>query len=147
MRTLILHMGLLGHIAYPPSSGYLPLPDRVPSYMPTLSMAPSTVDLTAYRNWWEDDNIVSHILIARLNPTTRSLLPYDDGDSGTPRCARAIYDVLCSAYHLRGYTSGSTLYSELRALSCGSRVQDYVTKWHAGVSQLRSARYPLVFRV
>ena len=146
VRTLILHMGLLGHIANPPQSGYPPLPDRVPSYMPTLSMTPSTVELASYRDWWEDDNIVSHVLIARLNATTRSLLPYDDGDSGMPRCARAIYDVLCNTYHLRGYTSGSALYSELRALSCGPRVQDYVTKWRAGVSQLRSARYPLVFR-
>ena len=147
VRTTILHMGLLGHIVQPSPSGYQPLPDRIPSFMPILSLTPSPAELTVYRDWWEDDNIVSHILIGRLSATTRSLLPYDDGDSGMPRCARAIYDVLCSAYHLRGYTSGSALYSELRALSCGSRVQDYVTKWRAGVSQLRSARYPLVFRV
>ena len=147
VRTLILHMGLLGHIASSPPPGYPPpLPDRVPSYMPTLSPVPSSAELTAYRDWWEHDNIVSHILIARLNPTTRSLLPYDDGDSGLPRSARAVYEVLCDSYHLRGYTSGSALYHELRALTCGPRVQDFVTKWRAGISQLRSARYPLVFR-
>ena len=139
-------MGLFGHIANPPPTGYLPLPDRIPSYMPVLSEVPSPVELTAYHNWWENDNVVSHILIARLSPTTRSLLPYDDGDSGMPRSARAIYEVLCNVYHLRGYTSGSALYSELRALSCGAWVQDFVTKWRAGISQLRSARYPLVFR-
>ena len=87
VRTLILHMGLLGHIANPLPTGYTPLPDRVPSYMPTLSITPSTAELTTYRDWWEDDNIVSHILIARLNFTTRSLLPYDNGDSGMPRSA------------------------------------------------------------
>ena len=146
VRTLILHMGLLGHIANPPSPGYLPLPDWVPSYMPTLSMVPSTMELTVYRDWWEDDNIVSHILIARLSATACSLLPYDDGDSGMPRCACAVYEVLCSTYHLRGYTSGSALHSELHALTCGPRVQDFVTKWRAGISQLRSARSPLVFR-
>ena len=63
-----------------------------------------------------------------------------------PRSVRAIYEVLCSTYHLRGYTSGSALYSKLRALTCGPHVQDFVTKWHAGISQLRSAHYPLMFQ-
>ena len=31
-------------------------------------------------------------------------------------------------------------------MSCGSRIQDYVTKWHAGISQLRAAHYPLIIR-
>ena len=64
VRTLILHMGLLRHIANPPPIGYAPLPDRIPSYMPTLSLVPSTMELMTYRNWWEDDNIVTHILIS-----------------------------------------------------------------------------------
>ena len=49
--TLILHLGLLGHIANPPSSGYPLLPNRVPSYMPTLSVTPSQGELTGYRDW------------------------------------------------------------------------------------------------
>jgi hypothetical protein len=57
-----------------------------------------------------------------------------------------IYDTLCEAYHIRGFSSGSALYNELCSLPCGSRVQDYVTKWRAGVSQLRAARYPLIIR-
>ena len=47
---------------------------------------------------------------------------------------------------LRGYVAGSALYSDLRGLLCGSRVQEFITKWRSGVSQLRSAHYPLIIR-
>ena len=146
VRTLILHLGYLGHISDPPLSGRDPLPDRIPSYMPIISATSTSDDFSAYRLWWECDNVVSHVLMTRLNAVTRSLLPYDDGDSSSPRTARTIYYTLCEAYHIRGFSSGSALYNELRSLPCGSRVQDYVTKWRAGISQLRGAHYPLIIR-
>ena len=110
--------------------------------MPIVLATSSPDEHAAYHLWWEHDNVVSHILMTRLNAITRSLLPYDDGDSSSPRCARTIYDTLREAYHIRGFSSGSALYNELCSLPCGSHVQDYVTKWRAGVSQLRAARYP-----
>ena len=146
VRTLLLHLGCLGHISDPPAPGFISLPDRVPTYPPPLYAPPSPVDLSNYKMWWEQDNIASHVLLSRLNPTVRSLLPFDDSDPTQPRTSRVIYDILRETYSLRGYASGSALYSELRALPCGSRIQEFVTKWRSGVSQLRSARYPLIVR-
>jgi hypothetical protein len=144
IRTLILHLGYLGHISDPPPSGLNPLTDHVSTYMPILSATSTADEHTAYRFWWECDNIVSHVLLTCLNTVTRSLLPYDDGDPTSPSCARLIYNTLCKAYHIRGFTSGSALYAELWSLSCGSRVQKFVTKWCAGVSKLCAAHYPLI---
>ena len=144
--TLILHLGYLGHISDPPPSGLNPLPDCVPTYMPVLSATATADEHTAYQFWWECDNIVSHVLLTCLNAVTHSLLPYDDGDPTSPHCACLIYNTLCEAYHIRGFTSGSALYAELWSLSCGSRVQEFVTKWCAGVSQLCTAHYPLIIR-
>ena len=104
VRTLILYPGYLGHISDPPLSGRDPLPDRIPSYMPILSATSTPDDYNAHHNahrlWWECDNIISHVLMTRLNAVTRSLLPYDDSDSSSPRCARTIYTTLCEAYHI-----------------------------------------------
>jgi len=146
VRTLILHLGYLGHIAERPSPGITPLPDRVPTYPPILSQYPSTPELSASRTWWEHDYVTSHVLLSRLSSVVRSLLPYDDNDPVSPRTSRLIYETLQDAYGLRGYASGSALYSDLRTLTCGSRVQEFVTRWRSGISQLRSARYPLVLR-
>ena len=63
-------------------------------------------------------------------------MPYDDSDPVSPRTSRVIYDILWETYGLRGHVSGSALYSELCALSCGPRIIEFVTKWRSGVSQL-----------
>jgi hypothetical protein len=141
VRTLLLHLGYLSHISDPSTLGTLALPDRAASYPPTLSVPPTPMEVSTFRIWWEQDNISSHVLLSRLHPVVRSLLPYDDSDPDNPRTSRIIYDILRETYGLRGYVAGSALYTELRALSCGSRIQEFVTKWRSGVSQLRSARY------
>src|SRR5271155_1130264 len=122
----------------------MPLPNRIPSYPPVLPAHPSTDETSASWTWWEHDYITSHVLLSRLSSVVRSLLPYDDNDPISPRTSRVTYDTLQETYGLRGYASGSALYSDLRTLSCGSRVQEFVTKWRSGVSQLRSPFYPLV---
>ena len=100
IQTLILHLGYLGHISDPPPSGLNPLPDCVPTHMPVLSATSTADEHTAYRFWWECDNIVSHVLLTCLSAVTCSLLPYDDGDPTSPRCAHLIYNTLCEAYHI-----------------------------------------------
>jgi hypothetical protein len=146
VRTLLLHLGYLGHISDPSTFGSIPLPDRDPTFPPLLSMSSSPSEISAYRSWWEQDNVASHVLLSRLSPIVRSLLPYDDCDPTSPRTSRVIYDTLRETYGLRGYVAGSALYADLRASLCGSRVQEFITKWRSGVSQLRSARYPLIIR-
>jgi hypothetical protein len=123
-------------------SGVAPRPERVPTFPPVLSADPTVSELAAYKLWWECDNVVTHVLLARLHSTVRAILPSDDDDDVTaPRTSRMVYAILRRTYSVHGHASGSALYTELRSLLCGSRVQEYVTKWRGGVSQLRSARH------
>ena len=69
VRTLLLHLGCLGHISDPQAPGFVSLPDRVPTYPSLLYAPPSPVDLSNYKMWWEQDNIASHVLLSRLSPT------------------------------------------------------------------------------
>ena len=147
VRALIQHLGYTGHISTPPISGVTPCPERIPTYAPVLSADPTAAELDAYKVWWEGDNVVTHILLARLHATVRAILPSDDDDDvATPRTSRTIYMILRKSYSVHGHASGSALYTELRNLQCGSRVQEFVTRWRGGISQLRSARHPFSVR-
>ena len=142
VRALIQHLGYTGHISNPPASGVAPRPEHIPTFPPVLSADPTVSELAAYKQWWECDNVVTHVLLARLHSIVRAILPSDDDDDTTaPRTSRMVYTVLRKTYSVHGHASGSALYTELRNLLCGSRVQEYVTKWRGGVSQLRSARH------
>ena len=146
IRSLILYIGYTGHIASQPAPGIAPLPDRIPSYPPALSVAPSPAELAHSRAWWEEDHVVSHILTSRLTAGVLSILPFNDDDEAvTPRTARKVYDLLRQLYSVHDYTSSSALYSELCNLQCGGRVLDYVTRWRAGIAQLRAARFNVSF--
>ena len=147
VRALIQHLGFTGHISNPPVSGVSPRPERIPTYAPILSENPTAPELDAYKVWWECDNVVTHVLLARLHATVRAILPSDDDDAvATPRMSRMIYTVLRKSYSVHGHASGSALYTELRNLHCGSRVQEFVTKWRGGISQLCSAHHPFSIR-
>src|SRR5271168_260276 len=98
VRTLLLHLGYLGHVSDPPPAGFTPLPDRVPTYPPPLSDPPFLAELSAHKIWWERDNVASHVLLSRLSSVFRSLLPYDDGDSVSPCTSRVIYEILRETY-------------------------------------------------
>lgn len=50
-------------------------------------------------------------------------------------------------YSVHDHTSSSALYAELCNLLCGNRVLDYVTKWCAGIIQLRAAKFVVSFRM
>ena len=148
VRSLILYLGYTGHIVNQPASGTIPRPDRLPTYPPCLTATPSATELTASRVWWEEDNVVSHVLTSRLTATVLSILPFDDDDESlTPRTARSVYELLRQLYSVHDHTSSSALYSDLCNLQCGNRVLDYVTKWRAGVTQLRAARFTISSRM
>jgi hypothetical protein len=136
VRTLLLHLGCLGHISDPPAGGYAALPDQIPTYPPLLSVSSTPPEFSDYKFWWEQDNVASHVLLSCLSSVVRSLLPYDNSDPVSPHTSHIIYDILQETYGLCGYVSGSALYSELRALPCGPRILEFVTKWRSGVSQL-----------
>ena len=85
VRSLILYLGYTGHIASQPAPGVVPDSDGVPSYPPNLSTPPSMAEITALCAWWEEDNIVSHILMTRLASAVFSILPYADDDGSLAR--------------------------------------------------------------
>ena len=91
--------------------------------------------------------MVTHVLLSHLHPTVRAILPSDDDEDTTvPRTSRMVYTMLRKSYSVHGHASGSALLSELRGFQCGSCVTEFVTKWRAGVSQLRSAHHPFSMR-
>ena len=93
--SIILYLGYVGHIANPPVAGTAPRPNRVPSYPPVLWPIPSADELAISRIWWEEDNVVSHILTSRLTAPVLSILPFnDDDESIEPRTARTVYELL-----------------------------------------------------
>jgi hypothetical protein len=78
---------------------------------------------------------------------TLALLPTDadDDELVAPCTLHLVYRILHDAFSLQGFSAGDTLYVDLHALHCCFHVQNYVTKWHAGISQLCSAHYHLSF--
>ena len=143
-----MYLGHLGHISSPPAPGVTPRPDRLPTYPPPLSQQPTNDEVTASHVWWEHDNIVSHILTTRLTSTVLSILPFDDDNDGpNPRTARTVYELLRKMYSVHDHISSSALYTELCNLQCGNRVQEYVTKWRGGITQLRAAKFIISYRI
>ena len=135
VRSLIFYLGYLGHIANSPGPGVTPRPDHVPSFPPILSGTPSVAELAALRVWWEEDNVVAHILTSRLTTSVLAILLFDDDDNSiAPHTARTIYELLRQLYSVHDHTSSSALYSELCNLQCGACVLEYITKWHAGIT-------------
>ena len=148
VRSLILYLGYLGHISNPSTPGVMLHPDRLPSYPPQLSQPPTVEEFAASTLWWEHDNVVSHILTTRLTPSVLSILPFDDDNNGmNPRTARTVYELLRRLYSVHDHTSSSALYTELCNLQCGNRVQEYVTKWRGGITQLRAAQFVISYRI
>ena len=75
VTSLLRAHGLLGHILdsnLPPDPSR---PDRVPSVMPILALSPTPDELATLTRWWDDDNVVQHILTSRLGHVPRGLLP------------------------------------------------------------------------
>ena len=148
IRSLILYLGHLGHISNPPAPGVISLSDRLPTYPPPLLQPPTNDELTASHVWWKHDNVVSHILTTCLTSTVLSILPFDDDNDGlNPRTARTIYELLRKLYSVHDHISSSALYTELCNLQCGNRVQEYVTRWRRGITQLRAAKFIISYRI
>lgn len=73
--TAIIHAnGLTGHILDASEPVDLFRPDHAPNPLPILPPLPSPLDLKNLNYWWNEDNIVQHILISRLGTIPRGLL-------------------------------------------------------------------------
>ena len=138
IRTMIRHLGGFGHIASL-SDPLLPhRPDLNPSAALVVTAVSIPFELDAHSKWWELDNVVQHVLVARLGSSPRILLP----EEGPDRTARDIYDVLQANFGSNRRLEGTNLFLELMGVRCQPhRVRDYVTTWQNAVTRLRSCRF------
>lgn len=91
VTSLIHANSLIGHVL----DSFEPVdpnrPDRVPALIPILPASPSSQDLADLNRWWDEDNVVQHILVSRLGNIPRGLLP---SPNITTRTALSIYKIL-----------------------------------------------------
>jgi len=145
VTAFLCHLGLLGHILDSLAILDPSRPDRFPVPEPVLSASPTTAELSASKQWWDNDNVAQHVLMARLGGTPRRLLP---SSNITNRTALLIYSTLTHYYGLRGWADGTELLNSLNSSTCTpGRVHEYVSKWQTGISCLRSAQFPLSIKL
>ena len=80
IKALIRNLGGFGHVAsladpVPPDR-----PDMVPSFPPALTPTSSPEEHLACTRWWDLDNTIEHVLLARLGSSARMVLPEDGSD-------------------------------------------------------------------
>jgi hypothetical protein len=138
VRTLIRHMEGFGHIASLADPLLPHRPDLHPSQPPTVTAHSSQAELAACARWWEVDNIVQHVLLARLGASVRMILPEENKE----RTARDIYQTLKSNYGTNRRTEGANIFLELLAIRCvPHRLWDYVSAWQNAVTKMRGCRF------
>ena len=132
---MIRHLGGFGHIASLSDPVLLHRPDLNSSAPPVLTATSTPFELDAHSKWWELDNVVQHVLVARLGSSPRMLLP----EEGADRTARDIYEVLRLNFGSNRRSEGTNLFLELMGVRCQPhRVRDYVTTWQNAVTKLRN---------
>ena len=137
--------GLLGHILAPSTPLDSTRPDRTSCPMPILPLSPTAADLASLTHWWDEDNIVQHILTSRLGTIPRGLLP---SSILVARTAFSIYQTLVRYYGTSNFADCTELFDSLNALLCQpGHVQEYVSRWRTGISRLQSAKFPFSIKV
>ena len=137
------NLGLIPHVCDDPKPDDPFDPGRIPSYPPVITVLSTQPELSAWDSWWRSDGIATHILTSRLSASARSQLPVFNPLSGSQRrTAHKVFGHLHCLFRGGDYTSSSALKTLLHNLRCGARVADYVTQWHAGVTQLNNSGHP-----
>ena len=145
VTALLRAHGLFGHIMDPSAPPDPSRPDLTPVPLPVLSPTPSSSELAALTRWWEDDNAAQHVLLAKVNPTTRGLLP---ASNMVARTALMIYQTLVRYHGTCSFSDCAVLMNTLYATPCQpGRVQEFVSKWRTGLSRIQSARFPFSIRM
>jgi len=117
---MIRHLGGFGHIASL-SDPILPhRPDLNPSAPPVLTAVSTPFELDAHSKWWELDNVIQHILVARLGSSPQMLLPEEGADC----MARDIYDVLWANFGANRRSEGMNLFLELLSDTTDLRINE-----------------------
>lgn len=145
VHALIRANNLLGHILDPSVYVDPTRPDLAPTPPPVLSMSSSARDIAASNRWWADDNVVIHILVSRLSSLARNFLPAPNISN---RTALSIYKLLLQHYGTCNFADCTELLNSLHNSTCPpNRIQEFVTKWRAGLSKLHSAHFTFNIKI
>ncbi|KAF8804819.1 hypothetical protein BYT27DRAFT_7024238, partial [Phlegmacium glaucopus] len=145
VTSLLRANGLIGHILDPSEVPDPSCPDRVPVPLPILPVSSTQADLTALTRWWDDDNAAQHVLTSRIGSVPRGLLP---SPNLVARTAFNIYQTLVCYYGTCNFADCAELLHSLGNTACiPGRVQEYVSKWRAGISRLQSAKFPFSIKL
>ena len=145
VTSLIRANGLIGHVLDPSEPVDPSRPDRVPTLIPTLSMHSTPQNIAALNQWWDDDNIVQHILVSRLSSIARGLLP---SPNLITRTALSIYKMLVQYYGTCSFADCTELMNTLNNTPCtNGRVTEHVSKWRIGIARLQTAKFPFSIKV
>ena len=145
VSSLIRANGLIGHILDPLTYVDPTRLDIAPSPPPVLSISSTAREIEASNRWWARDNIAQHILLSRLGPIPRGLIP---AANIVTRTALSIYEILLKRYGTSNFADCTELLSSLHNSVCSSgRIQDYVSKWRTGLSKLQSTHFVFSIKI
>ena len=120
-------------------------PDLAPSPPPILTISSSNREIEASNRWWAKDNVAQHILLSRLGPVPRGLIP---AANIVTRTALSIYNILLKRYGTSNFADCTELLSSLHNSICTpGRIQDFVSKWRTGLSTLHSAHFVFSIKI
>jgi hypothetical protein len=138
VKALIRHLGGYGHIASLGDPILLHRPDLRPSVPPVITPQSTQIEVADCARWWDLDNVVQHVLLARLGSSVRMILPEESFE----RTARDIYETLKSNFGANRRSEGTNIFLELLSVRCSpNHLRDYVTAWQNGVTKMRSCRF------
>lgn len=145
VTSLIRANGLIGHILEPSAYVDPTRPDLAPSPPPILTISSSAREIEASNRWWAKDNIAQHILLSRLGPVPRGLIP---AANIVTRTALSIYNILLKRYGTSNFADCTELLSSLHNSVCSpGRISEFVSKWRTGLSTLQSARFVFSIKI
>ncbi|KAF8186011.1 hypothetical protein BJ912DRAFT_475832 [Pholiota molesta] len=130
--ALLIHSGVLNHVNSPTINPgtYYP-PNFVPTYPPIVSTLSSVDEKQTSALWWSRDQIASYIILSRLSPTVRNVIPSRDPNSPVQLSARDFYERLKQYYGGGDYGTAMLVAAKLRTWYCGPSVSvsTFITTW------------------
>jgi len=136
---LIDNVGLRGHICRLPELGALIDPTSPASLPPHYDFDSSPKDVEAYKLWWHDNDIVTHILVGHLSPEIAISLPPKHGPPyNLPiRTSRDVLEFLTKKFSVGSAGAADLAKENLFCVKCNpSNIAAYVQAWRGVVHQL-----------
>ena len=124
VKALIRHLGGFGHITSM-SDPVLPhQPNLSPSAAPLITPQSTQIERDEHTQWWNLDNVIQHVLLARLGSNVWMILPEENSE----RSAQDIYETLRTNFGTNRRSEGTNIFLDILSLRCNPhQVRDYVS--------------------